>query len=204
MANDINSVVLCGRLTRDLGADPNGKDFVYTQNSMCIARISIAVNKSKKQADGSYANEADFYDVTLFGKLAENLKPYLTKGKQIVVQGHLNQDKWVDQQTGQNRSKIGIIADNIQLVGGQSQNGNGQGYQQQGQNYQQAPQQSYQQQPNSNSMPQSPQQPPAQYQNQGYQPQQFNQQEQNGMNQAFGGNQQFKEDLPWENTDIPF
>ena len=137
--NDINSVILVGRLVRDLGSDPNGKDYQYTQGGMCIGRISIAVNKSKKQADGSYTSEGDFYDVTLFGKLAENLKQYLTKGKQIVVQGHLNQDKWVDQQSGQNRSKISIIADNIQLVGGQSQNGNGQA-QPQGFTQQQYPQ----------------------------------------------------------------
>lgn len=136
MANDLNNLVIIGRLTKDLGSDPNGKDFAYTQSGMCIARLSIAVNHSQKQQDGSFASVADFFDVTVFGKLAENLKPYLTKGKQIVVQGHLTQDKWVDQQTGQNRSKIGIIAENIQLVGGQSQNNNGyqQNYQQPAQN----------------------------------------------------------------------
>ena len=147
MANDLNSVCLCGRLTRDCGSDQNGKDFGYTQGGMCFAKISIAVNRSKKQGD-QWVDEGHFFDIAVFGNLAQNLKPYLVKGKQVVVRGHLNQERWTDQ-NGNNRSKVGIIADEIQLVGGQSQNGNGQqGYQQQGQNYQQAPQQSYQPQPN--------------------------------------------------------
>ena len=187
MANDINCVVIAGHLTRDLGSDPNGKDFTYTQSGMCIGRISIAVNKQQKQADGTYQSVGDFYDVTLFGKLAENLKQYLTKGKQIIVQGHLNQDKWVDQQTGQNRSKIGIIADNIQLIGGQSQNGNGQQYQQQ-QGY---TQQQYQQTAPQNVQPQYQQ--PQQY----VAPQQTVQQnypQQSYVPPADGG---FPEDIPF-------
>lgn len=123
MASDVNSCVLVGRLTRDCGTDPNGKDFSYTQGGMCIAKVSIAVNRSQKQNDGSWADVASFFNVTIFGKTAENLKPYLTKGKQICVVGRLQQDRWTDQQ-GQNHSAVSIIADNVQLVGGQSQNNN--------------------------------------------------------------------------------
>lgn len=187
---DINSVNVVGRLTRNIGTDQYS--FGYLQNGTAKAQVSIAVNRAKKQGE-QWTDEVSFFDVVIWGKTAENLKSYLTKGKQIAIKGYLKQDRWRDKQTGENRSSVSIVADEVQLVGGQSQNGNGQGYQQT-QNYQptaQAPQQFATQQ--NNVQPQGYQSAP-----------QFNQQEQNGMNQAFGGNQQFKEDLPWENTDIPF
>ena len=124
---DINSVTIVGRLTKDIGTDPNGRDFQYTQGGICIARISIAVNRARKQADGSWGDEAHFFDVTVFGKTAENLRQYLTKGRQIAVSGHLQQERWQDQ-NGNNRSRVSIVADNVQLVGGGQQNGGGQGY----------------------------------------------------------------------------
>ena len=55
--------------------------------------------------------------MTIWGKTAENLKPYLVKGTQVAVQGYLKQDRWKDQ-SGQNRSSVGIVSENIQLVGG--------------------------------------------------------------------------------------
>lgn len=113
---DINKLVIVGRLTRDCGSDPNGRDFTYTQGGMCIARVSIAVNRSQKQ-NGQWVDVANFFDVTIFGKTAENLKPYLVKGRQIVVSGHLQQERWTDQ-NGQNKSKISIVADDVQLAGG--------------------------------------------------------------------------------------
>lgn len=119
---DINNLVIVGRLTRDCGSDPNGRDFTYTQGGMCIARVSIAVNRSKRQGD-QWIDEASYFDVTIFGKTAENLKPYFVKGRQIVVCGHLTQERWTDQ-NGQNRSKVSIIADNVQLAGGNGNNQN--------------------------------------------------------------------------------
>lgn len=153
MANDINKIVIIGRLTRDLGSEPSGKDFQYTQTGMCIAKFSLAVNHSTKGQNGQYIEEADFFNVTLFGKLAEGIKPYMTKGKQVCVVGHLKQDKWTDAQ-GQNHSAVSIIADEIELVGGQNQQQGG-NYQQQG-GYQQ---QSYPQQNGYQSQPQSVAQP---------------------------------------------
>ena len=88
---DINRVVLVGRLVRDLGNDQ--RDFAYTPNGQARANISIAVNRSRKQGD-QWVDEANFFDVTIWGKTAENLKPYLTKGKQIAVEGYLRQDRW--------------------------------------------------------------------------------------------------------------
>lgn len=165
MANDINKIVIIGRLTRDLGSDPNGKDFAYTQNGMCIAKFSIAVNHSSKGQNGQYVEEADFFNVTMFGKYAETLKPFMTKGKQICVVGKLKQDRWTDQQ-GQNHTSVSIVADEVQLLGGQNQQQGGnyqqnqpqRNYQQQG-GYQQYPQQSYPQQNGYQAQPQSVAQP---------------------------------------------
>ena len=139
--NDLNSVSVIGRLTRDCGQ----QDFSYTQGGMAIAKVSIAVNRSKKQADGSWTDEASFFDVTIFGKTAENLHQYLLKGKQIGIKGYLKQDRWQDKQTGENRSKVYIVAEEVQLLGDPQNNGsrNG-GYQQSQQNYQQ---QNFQQTP---------------------------------------------------------
>lgn len=115
---DLNHWIGIGRLTRDLGA--NEKDFGYVGNGQARANISIAVNHSKKQGE-EWVTEADFFDVTIWGKQAESLKPYLKKGTQICVDGHLKQDKW--QKDGQNFSKVSIVADNVQLLGGGKKDG---------------------------------------------------------------------------------
>ena len=129
--NDLNNYTVIGRLTRDCGQ----QDFSYTQGGMAIAKVSIAVNRSKKQADGSWTDEASFFDVTIFGKTAENLHQYLLKGKQIGIKGYLKQDRWQDKQTGENRSKVYIVAENVQLLGDPQNNGS----RNQQQNYQQTP-----------------------------------------------------------------
>ena len=123
MAQDINHVMIIGRLTRDLGSDE--RSFGYVGNGMARANVSIAVNRSRKQADGSWGDEVSYFDITIWGKTAENLKPYLTKGKQICVEGHLKQDRW--EKDGQKFSKVSIIADNVQLLGGKSDGGQSSG-----------------------------------------------------------------------------
>lgn len=123
MAQDINSVHVVGNLTKDLGSDPNGRDFGYTQGGMCIGTISIANNRNKKQADGSWGTETNYFEVKLFGKTAENLKPYLVKGQKVVVDGVLKQDRWQDK-NGNNQSKVYIVANEIELVGGKKEQSN--------------------------------------------------------------------------------
>ncbi len=117
--NDINHVILIGRLTNSLGSDE--RNFGYLPNGQARASISIAVNRRKKQGD-EWIEEVSFFDVSIYGKMAENLKPYLFKGKQIAVDGHLKQDRWADKD-GNSRSRISIIADNIQLLGASDKNG---------------------------------------------------------------------------------
>ena len=109
MANDLNCVFIVGRLTRDM-------EVKYTSGGMAIGKFSLAVNRKKKSGD-QWVEEASFFDVTCFGKTAENLKQYMTKGKQVGVDGSLHQDRWQDD-SGQTRSRVVINADNIQLLGG--------------------------------------------------------------------------------------
>lgn len=109
---DINKVVLVGRLTKDI-------DIKYTGSGAAIGNMAIAVNRSRKQND-QWVDEVSFFDVKIFGKTAESLKPYLTKGKQIAVEGFLKQERW--QKDGQNFSRVTVGAENVQLLGGNSGN----------------------------------------------------------------------------------
>jgi len=105
---DINKVVIFGRLTRDA-------ELKFTGNGMPVCKFSIAVNRSVKNGD-QWKDEASFFDVVLWGKKGEALNQYLVKGKAIGVEGELRQERWADQ-GGQNRSRIEIVANNIQLLG---------------------------------------------------------------------------------------
>ena len=120
---DLNHVALIGRLTRDLGTDANS--FAYLPNGTARASVSIAVNCSKKNADGTWADEVSYFDVTIWGKMAESLKPYLTKGKQVAVEGVLKQERWQDRNTGANRSRVVVKALSVQLLGGKSEGDSG-------------------------------------------------------------------------------
>ncbi|MDR0511754.1 MAG: single-stranded DNA-binding protein [Treponema sp.] len=112
---DINHVVLVGRLTRDA-------ELKYTTSGQAVCKFSIAINRRRKNGD-QWEDEANFFDVVLWGKQGEALNQYLLKGKQIGVDGELRQDRW--QQDGQNRSRIEIVANNIQLLGGGGQGNQG-------------------------------------------------------------------------------
>lgn len=112
---DLNHVVLIGRLTQDLGSDE--RSFGYVGNGQARVNVSIVVNRSRKQGD-QWVEEANYFNITIWGKTAENLKPYLTKGKQLCVEGYLKQDRW--EKDGQKQSRVTIVADNVQLLGGKS------------------------------------------------------------------------------------
>ena len=111
MATDLNHVTLIGRVTKDVTLEYIG------QNAK--SDVSIAVNRSKKQND-QWVEEVSYFYFTLWGKTAENLRPYLTKGKQIGFEGHLRQERW--EKDGQKFSKVSIVAENVQLLGGKSGN----------------------------------------------------------------------------------
>lgn len=115
---DVNSLILIGRLTKDLSLE-------YKQSGLAVGETSIAVNRSVKKGD-KWEDEASFFDITLFGKTAENLKQYLVKGKQVAIKGSLKQERWQDKETGKTRSKISIVTEDIQLLGGRSDGGQSQ------------------------------------------------------------------------------
>lgn len=113
MAN-LNSVILIGRLTRD-------SELKYINTGTAVTKFSIANNHKKKSGD-QWIEESNFFDVVLWGKIGETLNQYLIKGKEVAIQGELRQQRW--DQDGQKRSKIEIVANNIQLLSGASENVN--------------------------------------------------------------------------------
>jgi len=117
---DLNRVTLVGRLTRDA-------ELKSIASGTTVCKISIAVNRAVKSGE-EWKEEASFFDVDLWGRRGEGLHQYLTKGKMIGVDGELRQERW--QQDGQNRSKVSIFANNIQLLGGNpgASGGGGSGY----------------------------------------------------------------------------
>jgi single-strand DNA-binding protein len=107
---DINSVVLVGRITKDCGSDE--RSFSYIGNGTAKAVVNIAVNRGVKKGD-KWEDETSFFDVTIWGKTAENLKPRLTKGTQITVSGYLKQDRW--EKDGQKQSRVQVVADMVEI-----------------------------------------------------------------------------------------
>ena len=105
---DINTLTIIGRLTSNCNIG-------YTLNGTARLNLSIAVNRSQKSG-GEWSDKTSFFDVTVWGKTAENISPYLSKGKQIAVQGYLDQQRW--EKDGQRFSKVCIIAEQVQLLGG--------------------------------------------------------------------------------------
>jgi len=106
---NVNTAVIAGNLTRDA-------ELKYTKNSTAICEFAVACNDSRKNESGEYEDSPSFFDVTLFGKRAEGISKYLKKGQSVVVQGRLEQQRW--EKDGQKRSKVVIIANEIELTGG--------------------------------------------------------------------------------------
>lgn len=115
-----NKVILMGNLTRD-------PELRYTQSNMPICKIGLAVNRRFKDGQsGEWREEATFVDVTIFGKRGEAFAKYHTKGKPAFIEGELRLDNWEDQQ-GQKRSKLYVVGNEWQFVGGGSGGGQGGG-----------------------------------------------------------------------------
>ena len=88
------------------------------------------MNQKKRQQDGTWADVAMFFDCTLYGKQASALSQYLVKGQQVAINGSLEEDKWPDKATGQQRSKIVLKVSSVVLIGGSKSNGGTQNQQQ--------------------------------------------------------------------------
>lgn len=105
MASDLNSVTIVGRLTRDA-------ELKHIASGTALCKFSIANNA---YAGAGKEDHVNFIDCTLWGKRAESLSGYLTKGTQVAIQGSLKQDRWED--SGQKRSKVEINVSDLQLLG---------------------------------------------------------------------------------------
>ena len=112
---DLNHVTIIGRLTRNA-------ELKYISSGQAVCKFSIASNYRKKDGD-QWKDEANFFDVVLWGRQGETLNQYLVKGKMVGIEGELRQDRW--QQDGQNRSKVEIVANNIQLLSSPGTGGGG-------------------------------------------------------------------------------
>lgn len=103
---NINITIIAGHLTRD-------PELKQLPSGTSVCEFAVAVSRKWKDKE-----EVSFFDVTAFGKTGEFVNQYFNKGKAILVQGRLKQDRWEDKQSGQKRSKVGIVADQVQFVGG--------------------------------------------------------------------------------------
>ena len=111
MAANYNRVILAGNLTRD----PQVK---FLANEKAVANFGIAINRRYRTADGEQREETTFVDIEAWGRTGELVGQYLTKGRSCLVEGRLKFDSWEDQQSGQKRSRLLVVADNVQFLGG--------------------------------------------------------------------------------------
>ena len=110
-----NRVVLMGNLTRD-------PELRYISTGTAVSEIGLAVNDRVKKGD-QWVDEATFVDVTLWGRTAEVANEYLSKGSNILIEGRLKYDTW--EKDGQKRSKLRVVAEKMQMVGGSGGGGGG-------------------------------------------------------------------------------
>ncbi|MDG2143668.1 MAG: single-stranded DNA-binding protein, partial [Planctomycetota bacterium] len=114
-----NKVILMGNLTRD-------PEMRHTQSGMAVCSASIAVNEKFKDASGEWQERSTFVDVTIWGKRGEAFAKFHKKGASAFIEGKLRLDQWEDKQSGQKRSKLFVVGDNWEFVGGPREGG-GQG-----------------------------------------------------------------------------
>jgi len=118
----INRVVITGNLTRD----PEPRE---TAGGMMILKMGVAVNDRRKNPQsGEWEDVPNFFDVVMFGKRAESLSRFLTKGSKVAVEGKLRWSQWDDKDSGAKRSKVEIVADDIEFMSSRGEGGGGGSY----------------------------------------------------------------------------
>ena len=115
----VNKVILVG----NLGKDPEVR---YTSGGQAVANLRIATSRSwTDKQSGQRKEETEWHDVEVWGKQAEQCGEYLAKGRQVYVEGRLKTDKWQDKTSGQERSKVKVVADTVRFLGGRGGAGAG-------------------------------------------------------------------------------
>lgn len=120
MSKNINTVVIAGRTTKD-------PEIKVTPSGTAVLSLSLAVNDTKKNAQGEWEEIANFFDCVLFGERAERIAQYIIKGSKLTVNGRLHQNRW-QAQDGTNRSSVSIIVQDIELPPRSQPQGTGEGY----------------------------------------------------------------------------
>lgn len=116
----LNRVVLIGNLTRD-------PDLRYTPSGTAWSKFSIAINRKYKNGD-DWKEEVTYVEIVAWGKQGEACSEYLVKGRPVCVEGRLKLDQWVTE-SGDNRSKLGVVAEKVVFLGGnQSHDNQSRGY----------------------------------------------------------------------------
>ncbi len=118
MAGSVNRVFLMGNLTRDI-------ELKHTPSDQSVATIGLAVNRTYKTRDGENREETTFVDCEAWGRTAEVMSQYLTKGRPVFIEGRLKLDQWDDRETGKKRSKLKVVIDNFQFVDSKGGDGGG-------------------------------------------------------------------------------
>jgi single-strand DNA-binding protein len=111
-----NRVILMGNVTRD-------PELRYIANGTAVTDIGLAVNDRRKTASGEWVEETTFVDVTLWGRTAEVAGEYVTKGSPLFIEGRLKLDTW--EKDGKKNSKLRVVCDRMQLLGGRGESGKG-------------------------------------------------------------------------------
>ena len=118
MAKGFNKVILMGNLTRkpETRTTPSGQS---------VTSFSLAVNRSWRGQDGSTQEAVSYIDCVAWGKAGEIIAQYLDKGSAVLVSGRLDQRSWEDKESGQKRSKVEVVVEDFNFVGGRGDGGGG-------------------------------------------------------------------------------
>ena len=116
----LNKVFLIGNLTRD-------PELRVTPKGTAICQFGLAVNRQYKDDSGATRDETTFVDIEAWGKQGELVSKYLAKGSPAMVEGRLKFDQWEDKTSGQKRSKLKVVLDNVQFLSSRGGGGSGGG-----------------------------------------------------------------------------
>jgi single-strand DNA-binding protein len=116
---NLNKVFLMGNLTRD-------PELRYTPGGSVVAEFGLAVNRQYRTQSGENREETTFVDIVVWGRQAETVNQYLSKGRPVLVEGRLQYDAW-ETQDGQRRSKLRVVGDRVQFLGSRGEGGAGRG-----------------------------------------------------------------------------
>lgn len=115
MAN-FNKVYLIGNLTRD-------PELRVTPKGTAICQFGLAVNRQYKDESGATRDETTFVDIEAWGRQGETISKFCTKGRPLFVEGRLRFDQWEDKNSGQKRSRLKVVLEGFQFLGGRGEGG---------------------------------------------------------------------------------